>query len=65
MSDQMIVADSSIDYQVKEAAVIVAALGFVLALGGVVIAAWILCGWRGAKSVSVEWLKGKATFSCR
>ncbi len=65
MGNAMVIADASAQYNVKEAAVIVAAIAFVIALGGIVLAAIALCGWRGAKTVSMEWIKGKATFYCR
>lgn len=65
MSSSMILADSSTAYDTKEAAVVIAAAAWVVALGSVVLAAWILCGWRGAKSVAMDWLHGKVTFNCR
>jgi len=65
MSDQLVLVDQRVDYQVKEAAIIVAALVWVLALGSVVLAALILCGWKGAKQVAFDWLHMKATFYCR
>lgn len=65
MSKQMIIADQLADYEIKEAAVIVAALAFCIALGGVVAAATVLCGWRGVRKVSTEWLRGRVTIYCR
>ncbi len=61
----MIKADRSVEYHLKEAAIIIVALAWVLALGSVVLAAIILCGWRGAKTVSFDWRHWKATFWCR
>lgn len=57
--------DTSGAYNSKEAAVLVAALAWVIALGSVVVAALILCGWRGARQVAFDWLHMKATFYCR
>jgi hypothetical protein len=65
MTPRMITADSSVHYEVSEIAVIVAAVAFIIAVGGVAIAAVIICGWHGARSVIVDWLRGKVTFVCR
>lgn len=66
MSNSLIIADKSVDYEVNEVApAVVAALVWVLALGGTAMAAIAICGWRGAKSVAIDWFKGKATFNCR
>ena len=65
MTTNLITADQSAPYQIKEGAVIIVALAWVLVLGSVVVAAWILCGWRGAKSVSFSWRLWRATFVCR
>ena len=65
MTAQMIAADSSVEYEVKEVVALVAALAFVIAVGGVAIAAIIICGWRGAQSVIMDWLHGRVTFVCR
>lgn len=65
MSSQMIVADPAVRYEPKEAAVMVAALAWVIGLTSVSLAALIICGWRGAKSVALDWLKMRATFNCR
>ena len=52
-------------YEVKEAAVLVVALAWVIMLGSSVVAAIILCGWKGAKSVAMDWIHMRATFTCR
>ncbi|MBI4034573.1 hypothetical protein HY380_01600 [Candidatus Saccharibacteria bacterium] len=65
MTQTMVLADHSADYQLKEGAIIVAALIWVLMLGSTVIAAWILCGWRGAKHVEFSWKLWQAKFYCR
>ena len=65
MGQSMVVADNSVEYQLKEGAIVVAALVWVLVLGSVVVAAWILCGWRGAKRVEFDWRHWVAKFYCR
>jgi hypothetical protein len=65
MTSQMISADRSVEYEVSEVAVIVAALAFIIAVGGVAIASIIVCGWRGAQSVVLDWIHGRVTFVCR
>lgn len=65
MSSLLIVADSSVQYDVKEAAVIVAALAWVIVVGSTALAAVMICGWRGAKNVAMDWRHLKATFYCR
>lgn len=65
MSGQMIVADTHSSYQVNEAVTVVVALFWVLGLASVLAAAVILCGWRGAKQVTFDWIRMKATFYCR
>ncbi|MEI6477668.1 MAG: hypothetical protein WCO52_01650 [bacterium] len=66
MQETMIATDQMAQYQIKEVAVIiVAALAYVLVLGSVALAAIAICGWRGAESVSIDWVHGKATFLCR
>jgi len=52
-------------YSVKEFGPIIVALAFVLALGGVVAAAIVLCGWRGAKNVSIDISRKSVEFLCR
>ena len=65
MTAPLIAADPTSDYEIKEVAVIVAALAFILAVGGVALAAVVVCGWKGAHSVVVDWIHGKATFICK
>lgn len=65
MSSSMVIADSSVQYETKEAAVIVVAIAYVIVMGATVLAAIALCGWRGAKNVAMDWFHGKATFVCR
>jgi hypothetical protein len=65
MQRSLMVADSAVSYQTKEAAILVVGLAWVLMIGSGVIAGIILCGWKGAKSVAVDWFHLKATFVCR
>lgn len=65
MLESLVVTDNSVEYQTKEAAVIVAAAAFVIALGGIAAAAVVICGWRGTRSIVMDWIKGRATFVCR
>jgi hypothetical protein len=65
MTAEMIASDGLVEYEVHEVAIIVAALAFVLAVGGVALAAIIICGWRGTQSVVLDWIHGKVTFVCR
>jgi len=61
----MIIADASANYAAKEGVVIAVALAWVLMIGSSTIAAIILCGWKGAKSISMDWRSMRATFACR
>lgn len=65
MGDLMITGDSRAQYSPKEAAVVVVALGWVIALGSIAAAAVIVCGWRGVRHVSFDWIRIKASFECR
>jgi hypothetical protein len=72
MPEQLLQGESLIlesqlsQYETKEVAVIiVAALAFVLALGGIVVAAIVICGWKGTESINTDWLHGKVSFVCR
>lgn len=65
MKERMVVADSTALYQLKEGWIIIVALVWFLAVGGLVVAGRILCGSRGATGVSMNWLRGTATISCR
>lgn len=61
----LVVADNSVDYSTKEGPVVVAALVWVLALGGAAAVSIMLCGWRGTKKLAIDWIRGKAIFYCR
>ncbi len=65
MSSPMVIVDPSTQYAVQEFGPIILAVAFVVALGGIVAAAAVMCGWHGAKSVAMDWLHGKATITCR
>lgn len=65
MINTLVVADASVEYSTKEAAVIVAAAAFVIAMGGLALASVVVCGWRGSKEIIMDWMKGRATFICR
>ncbi len=65
MPEQLITINPLAVPQSKQAAVLVVAAAFVLAVGSVAIAAVVICGWRGAKQVVMDFLRGKATFVCR
>ncbi len=65
MNSQMVVIDPSSQYAVQEFGPIVVAIALVIALGGVVAATIVLCGWHGAKAVMLDWLHGKATIECK
>lgn len=61
----LVVADSSVDYSTKEGPVVVAALVWILAIGGTVAASIVLCGWRRTKKLALDWIRGRAIFYCR
>ncbi|MCA9344477.1 hypothetical protein KC946_01440 [Candidatus Saccharibacteria bacterium] len=65
MDGSLIMVDPMQRYETKEAAVIVAALAWVIIVGSTGIAAIIICGWKGAKSIELDWKNAKATFKCR
>lgn len=65
MGSSLIMADNTVQYDAKEAAILVAALAWVIVMGSVVVAAYVICGWRGAKNVAIDWFHGRATFTCR
>lgn len=65
MTQSMIMADSSANYVAKEGIVVAVALAWVLMIGSSTVAALILCGWRGARSISMDWKSMKATFVCK
>lgn len=61
----MVYEDRSAQYSPKEAAIVVVAAGWVIALGSIAAAALIVCGWRGVRSVTFDWIRIKASFVCR
>lgn len=61
----LITADSSVDYSTKEAAIVVAALAWILAIGGAAAVSVFICGWRATKKLAVDWIKGRVIFYCR
>lgn len=65
MADTLITPDMSVNMQPKEVAVMVVALAWVLMIGSGAAAAILICGWKGAKSVAVDWIRLRATFVCR
>ena len=65
MVDSLVKADSSVDYSIKEGVVVAVALVWVLMIGSSTAAAIILCGWKGAKSISMDWRNMRASFNCR
>jgi hypothetical protein len=65
MSQVMVMPDQTVQYHLKEGAIVAVAVVWVLMLGSVVLAAWILCGWRGAKRVDFDWKRMRAVFYCR
>ena len=65
MTTAMVQPDVLAVYETKEVAIILAALAFVIVLGGVALAAVVICGWRGAQNIAIDWLRGTATFVCR
>lgn len=65
MDNSLILADPRKVYETREAAVIVAALAWVIVVGSTALAAIIICGWRGAKSIQIDWKNAKVAFNCR
>ncbi len=65
MDSSLIVPDREALYQPKEAAVLIVGAAWVLMIGSSTLAAIILCGWRGAKSIAMDWIRMRATFTCR
>ncbi|HYG84502.1 MAG TPA: hypothetical protein VD907_06530 [Verrucomicrobiae bacterium] len=66
MTESLFRADQTTDYAAKEGGpVIVVAIAFVLALGGLTAAAIFLCGWNRIRNVSINWFNGTATIVCR
>jgi hypothetical protein len=52
-------------YSTKEIGPIILALAFVIALGGMTVAAIIICGWRGTKSMGINWTQKRVEIVCR
>jgi hypothetical protein len=65
MQTILIATDRLVDYSTKEFGPIIVALAFVIAVGGFVAAAIILCGWRGAKSINASWDSKRIEIVCR
>jgi hypothetical protein len=65
MQTSLITADAFADYSTKEFGPIIIALAFVIAVGGMVAASIILCGWRGAKSMSMSIAARRVEIVCR
>ena len=65
MHSELIAADRLVDYSAKEAGPIIVALAFVIAVGGFVAAAVILCGWRKTSRIGVNWIHKKVEIVCR
>lgn len=61
----LISVDQAVDYSTKEVGPIIIALAFVIAVGGMTVAAIILCGWRGAKSMGVNLSQKRVEIVCR
>lgn len=65
MNSQLVMWDSSVSYRTKENPVIIAALAFVIAVGGLGVFAWMVCGWRGTKQMVSDWIRGRVTIVCK
>lgn len=65
MQTSLITTNQLADYSTKEAGPIIVALAFVIAVGGLVAAAIVLCGWRGAKSIHVNAAQRRVEIVCR
>ena len=65
MQTSLIAADRLVDYSSKEFGPIIIALAFVIAVGGMVAAAIILCGWKGAKSAAINLAQKRVEIVCR
>jgi hypothetical protein len=65
MQPSLIRTNNLSEYSTKEAGPIVIAFAFVIAMGGMVAAAIIVCGWRGAKSMGINWVHRKVEIVCR
>jgi hypothetical protein len=65
MQTSLVTADQLASYSTKEFGPIIVALAFVIVVGGVIAAAIILCGWKGAKSISVNLAQRRVDILCR
>jgi hypothetical protein len=61
----LITVDQVANYSSKEVGPIIVALAFVIGLGGMTAAAVVLCGWRGTKSMGVNWTQKRVEIVCR
>lgn len=65
MIQSLITPDRAVAYSTKEFGPIAVALAFVIGVGGMTAAAIILCGWHGAKTMSINWAQRKVEIVCR
>ncbi len=65
MSNSMVIADSTASYKLNESAILIVGLAWLFALGSMVLAGYLICGWRGAKQISIDWWHAKAAIYCR
>jgi len=66
VAHSMILSHQLSAYEINEVAVIiVAALAYILALGGMAIAGLIICGWGKVDNISTDWIHGKVNIVCR
>lgn len=65
MTGSLISPDVSVNTDPKEVAVFVVALAWVIMIGSGAGAAILICGWKGARNVILDWIRMRATFTCR
>lgn len=65
MNTSLIASNNLAHYTLNEAAPIILALAIVIAIGGVTAATILTCGWRGAKSVAINWQSLRLEITCR
>jgi hypothetical protein len=65
MTAQMVIADTRETYGVQAATMLQFSLAYILAIGGVVVAGYLLCGWGRTQSVSVNFFRGSVNIVCR
>lgn len=65
MYTNLVTVDQMSDYSTKEFGPIIVALAFVIAVGGMVAASIILCGWRGARSMGLNIAQRSVSIVCR